>query len=61
MSQYIHAGIFLITVPNLIVIALMVVGFIIAIAVQLPHPPAEVPGETAPLDSDTPANTPATS
>ncbi len=36
MSQYIHVGIFLITVPNLIVIALMVVAFVIATAVRLP-------------------------
>lgn len=61
MSQYIHAGIFLITVPNLIVIALMVIGFIVAVAVQLPHPPAEVPADPAPRNPDTPASTPATS
>ncbi len=36
MSQYIHFGIFLITVPNLIVIGLMVVAFVIATAVRLP-------------------------
>ncbi len=60
MSQYIHAGIFLITVPNLIVIALMVVGFIVAVAVQLPHPPAEVPPDPAPAESGPQASTPAT-
>lgn len=61
MSQYIHVGIFLITVPNLIVIALMVVGFIIAVAVQLPHPPAEALDEGSAPDADTPANTSAAS
>ena len=61
MSQYIHAGIFLITVPNLIVIALMIVAFIVVVAVQLPHPPADVPADPAPPESDTPANTAATS
>lgn len=48
MSQYLHFSIFLITVPNLIVIALMIVGFIIAVVLQLPHPPAAVPGDAGP-------------
>lgn len=51
MSQYIHVGIFLITVPNLIVIALMVVAFVVAVIVQLPHPPAEAPDDAARPDS----------
>lgn len=61
MSQYLHAGIFLITVPNLIVIALMVVGFIVAVIVQLPHPPAETLDESGPPDADTPTSTSVTS
>ena len=37
MAQYIHVGIFLITVPNLIVIVLMLLVFAVAIAVPLPQ------------------------
>ena len=37
MAQYIHFGIFLITVPNLIVIVLMLLVFAVAIAVPLPQ------------------------
>lgn len=37
MSQYIHFSIFLISVPNLIVIGLMVV-FALGVALVLPHP-----------------------
>jgi hypothetical protein len=36
MSQYVQVGIFLITVPNLIVTGLMVVVFALAIALKLP-------------------------
>lgn len=38
MSQYIHFSIFLISVPNLIVIGLMVVVFALGVALVLPHP-----------------------
>jgi hypothetical protein len=37
MSQYVQVGIFLITVPNLIVIGLMLVVFALAIAIKLPQ------------------------
>jgi hypothetical protein len=37
MAQYIHVGIFLITVPNLIVIVLMLVVFAVAVALKLPQ------------------------
>jgi hypothetical protein len=36
MSQYVQVGILLITVPNLIVIGLMLVVFALAIALKLP-------------------------
>jgi|GEM_PF-1710436 flagellar biosynthesis protein FliR len=36
-SQYIHIGIFLITVPNLIVIGLMLLVFAVAVIVKLPQ------------------------
>ena len=36
MAQYIHFGVFLITVPNLIVIILMLLVFALAVAVPLP-------------------------
>ncbi|HKD76322.1 MAG TPA: hypothetical protein VKB76_12545 [Ktedonobacterales bacterium] len=39
MSQYIHVGIVLITVPNLIVIGLMIVVFALAVALALPQHP----------------------
>ncbi len=38
MSSYLHAGILLITIPNLIVIGLMVLVFAIAVTLSLPHP-----------------------
>ncbi len=41
MAQYIHFGIFLITVPNLIVIILMLVVFALAIALSLPQEQSE--------------------
>jgi fatty acid desaturase len=41
VAQYIHFGIFLITVPNLIVIILMLLVFAVAIAVPLPQEHAE--------------------
>ena len=41
MAQYIHFGIFLITVPNLIVIVLMLLVFAVAIAVPLPQERSE--------------------
>jgi hypothetical protein len=37
MAQYIHLGIFLITVPNLIVIILMLVVFALAVVLSLPQ------------------------
>lgn len=40
MSQYLHVGIILITVPNLIVIGLMVLVFALAVAVSLPQHPS---------------------
>lgn len=36
MSQFIHYGIFLITIPNLVVVALMILLFGIAVVVNLP-------------------------
>jgi hypothetical protein len=44
MAQYIHVGIFLITVPNLVVIILMLVIFALAVALSLPQ------GHTEPAD-----------
>jgi hypothetical protein len=44
MAQYVHFGIFLITVPNLIVITLMLVIFALAVALSLPQ------GHTEPAD-----------
>ncbi|MGO8948816.1 MAG: hypothetical protein ACLQUY_14430 [Ktedonobacterales bacterium] len=41
MAQYIHFGIFLITVPNLIIIILMLLVFAVAIAVPLPQERSE--------------------
>ncbi len=40
MAQYVHFGIFLITVPNLIVIGLMLLVFALAVALPIPqgHP-----------------------
>jgi hypothetical protein len=37
MSQYVHIGILLISVPNLIVIGLMLVVFGLALWLKLPH------------------------
>ncbi|GAC1447472.1 MAG: hypothetical protein PVSMB4_02940 [Ktedonobacterales bacterium] len=37
MSQYIHVGIVLITVPNLIVIGLMLIVFALAVVLSLPQ------------------------
>jgi hypothetical protein len=37
MSQYVHIGILLISVPNLIVIGLMLVVFGLAVWLKLPH------------------------
>lgn len=36
MSQYVHVGILLITVPNLIVIGLMLLVFAVSLFVSLP-------------------------
>jgi len=36
MSEYVQIGIFLITVPNLIVIVTMIVVFVIGLLVKLP-------------------------
>jgi hypothetical protein len=41
VAQYVHFGIFLITVPNLIVIILMLLVFALAVAVPLPLGHAE--------------------
>jgi hypothetical protein len=40
VSQYIHVGIVLITVPNLIVIGLMLIVFALAVALSLPQHPS---------------------
>jgi hypothetical protein len=49
MSQYVQVGIFLITVPNLIVIGLMLLVFAVAVALKLPQehaqPDSTQPGE----------------
>jgi hypothetical protein len=37
MSQYVHIGLLLISVPNLIVIGLMLVVFGLAVWLKLPH------------------------
>lgn len=37
MAQYIHVGILLITVPNLILIVLMLLVFGVSVAVSLPQ------------------------
>ncbi len=37
MSQYVHIGILLISVPNLIVIGLMLLVFGLALVLKLPH------------------------
>jgi len=37
MSQYIHFGIFLITIPNLIVIGLMLLVFALAVIINIPQ------------------------
>lgn len=47
MAQYIHFGIFLITVPNLIVIILMLVIFALAVALSLPQERTESVDETS--------------
>lgn len=49
MAQYIHVGIFLITVPNLIVIVLMLIVFAVAVFVPLPQEPAG-PEQAVPPD-----------
>lgn len=36
MSQYVQFGIFLITVPNLIIIGAMIIVFVIGLLVKLP-------------------------
>jgi hypothetical protein len=41
MAQYVHLGIFLITVPNLILIVLMLLVFALAVALPLPQGPTE--------------------
>lgn len=40
MAQYVHAGILLITVPNLIVIGLMIVVFALGVTFSLPQEPS---------------------
>jgi hypothetical protein len=37
VSQYVHVGIVLITVPNLIVIVLMLIVFVLGVALSLPR------------------------
>jgi hypothetical protein len=41
MSQYVQFGILLITVPNLIVIGVMIALFVVGVLVTLPHPSAK--------------------
>jgi hypothetical protein len=41
MTQYLHWGIILISVPNLIVIGLMIVVFALAVAIRLPQTPEQ--------------------
>ncbi|HUY79369.1 MAG TPA: hypothetical protein VMV29_21545 [Ktedonobacterales bacterium] len=43
MSQYLHFGVILITIPNLIVIGLMIVVFAAAVALSLPQERADQP------------------
>ncbi len=38
MSQYVHFWIILITVPNLVVMGVMIALFALAVFVTLPHP-----------------------
>jgi hypothetical protein len=47
MAQYIHVGIFLITVSNLIIIILMLVIFALAVAQSLPQERTELADEVA--------------
>ena len=47
MAQYLHVGIFLITVPNLIVIILMLVIFALAVALSLPQERTEPADEAS--------------
>jgi len=43
LSQYLHFGVILITIPNLIVIGLMIVVFAAAVALSLPQERADQP------------------
>ncbi len=38
MSQFLQWGIVLITIPNLVVVGLMIVVFALGVAFALPHP-----------------------
>ena len=48
MSQYLHFGVILITIPNLIVIGLMIVVFAAAVALSLPQERADQPAPQQP-------------
>jgi len=43
LSQYVHFGVILITIPNLIVIGLMLLVFAAAVALSLPQERADQP------------------
>ncbi len=45
MSQYVHVGIVLITVPNLIVIVFMLIVFALGVALSLPRESNATPSE----------------
>lgn len=47
MAQYVHFGIFLITVPNLIVIGLMLLVFALAVALPIPQGHPEPGGQVS--------------
>jgi len=42
VSQYVHVGIVLITVPNLIAIVLMLIVFVLGVALSRPRGPGEL-------------------
>ncbi|MEO7001787.1 MAG: hypothetical protein ABI068_08185 [Ktedonobacterales bacterium] len=53
MSQYIHFGVILITIPNLIVIGLMIVVFAAAVAISLPQESATQASTQTPTQAPT--------
>jgi hypothetical protein len=52
MAQYVHFGIFLITVPNLIVIILMLLVFALAVALPLPQERSEPADQVSNLPTE---------